>query len=438
MELTAISFEKYKAFPARESIEVRPLTILIGRNNSGKSVITRLPLLLARSLSEGAESPLELEFNGLDFGASFLDLIHNRIPHGAVGVGATFSSEGESIEFWAKVQHFDEYKLQVVTHFELKQMDKPMLTLSWIGKHPLKEENAYRIEETGQNCQASFRGLFPFSIQPVDNGQEPRSELQKQQMLIQQTRNNLAIAMEGITYLGPFREGPKRMYRFPGGQIRDVGVSGAKAPELLASDYLHRGGRLLDTVSSWFSEHLGGWPLDLAVQGALFSLVLRKPDEPSVEINIVDVGTGIAQILPIVVQRQFKSVTGEGGCIEIVEQPELHLHPSAHTVLADLYVEAAKQPGVRFIIETHSENFLLRIRRRVAEGKLNPNKVIIYWIDNKPGQRSRVQPIHVEADGEVDTWPIGVFSEDFEEARKIRLAQREVANEGTLCSGCSQ
>ncbi len=424
MELTAISFEKYKAFPERETIEIRPLTILIGRNNSGKSVITRLPLLIARALSDRAESPLELEFNGLDFGASFLDLIHNRLPHSAVGVGATFSSEGESIKFWAKVQHFYEYKLQVVTHFELKQMGKPKITLSWIGKNPLRQETAYRIEETGQNCQASFRGLFPFSIQPVDDSQEQRTGIQKQQALIQQIRNSLATAMEDITYLGPFREEPKRMYRFPGSQIRDVGFSGAKAPELLASDSLRRGGKVLDAVSNWFSENHGGWILDLDTQGALFSLVLRKPDEPSVEINIADVGTGIAQILPIVVQRQFKSVTGEGGCVEVVEQPELHLHPSAHTALADLFVDAAKQPGVRFIVETHSENFLLRIRRRVAEGKLNPDKVIIYWIDDKPGQGSRVQPIHVYEDGDVDMWPDGVFSEDFEEVRKIRLAQR--------------
>jgi len=424
MELTAISFEKYKAFPTRESIEVRPLTILIGRNNSGKSIITRLPLLIARALSDGAESPLELEFNGLDFGASFLDLIHNRFIHGAVGVGATFTSKDESIEFWAKVQRFEKRYFQIVTHFEFRQAEIPKVTLSWIGDDPLKEENAYRIEETGQKCQVSFRGLFPFSIRPVDNSQEQRTEIQEKQVLIRQARNSLATAMEDIIYLGPFREEPKRMYRFPGGQIRDVGFSGAKAPGLLASDSLHREGKVLDAVSDWFSKHLGGWSLDLATQGEVFSLVLRNPDNPSVEINIADVGTGIAQVLPIVVQRQFKSVTGEERYTEIVEQPELHLHPSAHTDLADLYVEAAKQPGVRFIVETHSENFLLRLRRRVAEGILEPNKVIIYWIDDKPGQGSRVQPIHVEAGGGVDMWPDGVFSEDFEEIREIRLAQR--------------
>jgi predicted ATP-dependent endonuclease of OLD family len=77
MTLTTLTFENYKSFRKRETIELRPLTILIGRNSSGKSVIARLPLLLAHSLSERAESPLDFEFSGLDFGTSFADMNTN-------------------------------------------------------------------------------------------------------------------------------------------------------------------------------------------------------------------------------------------------------------------------------------------------------------------------------------------------------------------------
>jgi len=78
MKLSNLSFENYKIFQKRESIEVKPLTILIGRNSSGKSVISRLPLLIAHALSERANIPIELEIEGLDFGASFVDLIYNH------------------------------------------------------------------------------------------------------------------------------------------------------------------------------------------------------------------------------------------------------------------------------------------------------------------------------------------------------------------------
>ena len=44
MELAAISLENYKTFPGRESILIRPLTVFVGRNSSGKSVLARSPL----------------------------------------------------------------------------------------------------------------------------------------------------------------------------------------------------------------------------------------------------------------------------------------------------------------------------------------------------------------------------------------------------------
>jgi predicted ATPase len=156
----------------------------------------------------------------------------------------------------------------------------------------------------------------------------------------------------------------------------------------------------------------------------MFSLIMRNPDNPSVAVNLVNVGAGIAQVLPIIVQRQFEAITGKMGNLEFVEQPELHLHPGANINLADLYIEAFKQSDARFIIETHSENFLLRIRRRIAEKSLAPSQVIVYWINDEPNLGERIQTIHIQKDGEVDKWPKGVFSEDFEEVRAILKAQR--------------
>lgn len=183
---------------------------------------------------------------------------------------------------------------------------------------------------------------------------------------------------------------------------------------------------MLKAIAEWYREHLGGWILDvdLDTNGTTFSLVLRKPDMPSVGINLVDVGTGLSQVLPVIAQRLFEQITGKQGSLEIVEHPELHLHPGAHGSLADLYIGALEVPGTRFIIETHSENFLLRIHRRIAEKTLLPEQVRIYWVDDSQGNGSRIVPIDVLPDGEVSTWPKGVFSEDFDELKAIRAAQR--------------
>jgi hypothetical protein len=238
---------------------------------------------------------------------------------------------------------------------------------------------------------------------------------------------NMAALLQTVTYLGPFRDAPQRSYRFPGGLPQNVGRFGATAPDLLAADAKRRGGAVLKAVAAWYHKNLGGWRLDVDMgsSGDTFSLVLRPPKGlPAAAVNLTDVGAGLSQVLPVVTQRLFEQVTGKRGSLEIIEQPELHLHPRAHGSLADLYITAVEVPGTRFLIETHSENFLLRVRRRIAEGTLAAEKVRIYWVDDNHGEGSRITPIEVLSDGEVSTWPPGIFSEDFEELKAIRAAQR--------------
>ncbi|NMO15472.1 AAA family ATPase [Pyxidicoccus fallax] len=434
MELTGLSFENYKAFPNWETLALRPLTILIGRNSSGKSAIARFPLLLAQALSERAQSPLDLDIRGVDFGGSFVDLIHNRTPHGAVGLGATFeSAHGERIELWAKVQHFSEFMMQVVDTFEVKKNGKPLLHFKRSEVDPQVEPALYGCKwgenETLLGVLLSFQGLWPIVHSRREEPEDSVYPVEQIAQLLAALLPGLRGAVERVGYLGPFRTPPVRQYRFPGGAPQSVGVSGYDAPALLGVDSLRKGGIVLKAVSEWYRDYLGGWILDISRSGDSFSLVLRNPDDPNVEVNLVDVGTGLSQVLPLVVQRLFETLTGKRGSIEIVEQPELHLHPGAHGDLADLYIEAAKHPGSRFLIETHSENFILRIRRRIAEGTLDVRRVGICWVDDKPRPDSQIVPITLYPNGDVSSWPRGVFAEDFDEVRAIRAAKREGGRE---------
>jgi hypothetical protein len=424
MKLTNLSYENYKTFSQRETIEIRPLTILIGRNSSGKSVIARLPLLLGTLLAN-LDNSLELDLNGLDFGLSFSDLVHNRIPHGKVGMGATVSFNGQTLTYEIDLQYFDEYRLVQISRF-LVTTDTLKMTLLWQGRNPLEETNSqiYQWVETQQLCQVSFRGFWPWEIRPLPT--DPPEACHQVQSVLQELNLLIAKGFKNVVYLGPFREEPQRFYRFPNTSVHNVGFRGRKTAELLGDDVLRHGGKVMAAVSRWFCEHLGGSPLDLIAQGEVFSLVLRKPDNPSVEINIVDVGAGISQVLPIVVQRQCELVRDKLSTFEIVEQPELHLHPGAHGEVADLYIEAIRKSQTHFLIETHSENFLLRVRRKIAEGLIDANQTICYWVNDnpKPGELF-LQPIYIDSLGDVDQWPNGVFSEDFEEVRQIRKAQQK-------------
>ena len=172
-------------------------------------------------------------------------------------------------------------------------------------------------------------------------------------------------------------------------------------------------------MRTWYArEDLGERRLDLEINGPTFEILLKKNDVP---IPLSDVGQGMHQVFPIVVQ-QYLPV--EAPRMEIFEEPESHLHPSAHAAIADLFWQGISNPDRQRLVETHSEVLLLRIRRAVAEGRIKPEDVALFWIDDEDEVSSEVKPLFVKPNGEVDDWPAEVFSEDYREVLAIRRAQR--------------
>ena len=102
-----------------------------------------------------------------------------------------------------------------------------------------------------------------------------------------------------------------------------------------------------------------------------------------------------------------------------VEEPESYLHASAHGAVGDLLIEASGHCPV--VAETHSENLLLRIRRRIAEGDLSPDAVALYFINDS----HEVSRIRIQEDGAVAAWPSGVFEYDVEESEAIVAARMD-------------
>jgi predicted ATPase len=92
----------------------------------------------------------------------------------------------------------------------------------------------------------------------------------------------------------------------------------------------------------------------------------RTPDSP--EVAFTDIGFGVSQVLPVITLCYYVPERS----ILILEQPEIHLHPTVQMALADAIIDAVKTRSIQVIIESHSEHFLLRLQRRIAEGVLSP------------------------------------------------------------------
>ena len=99
-----------------------------------------------------------------------------------------------------------------------------------------------------------------------------------------------------------------------------------------------------------------------------------------------------------------------------MEQPELHLHPSAQAGLADVIIDAihAKENyesrGIQLLIETHSEHFLRRLQRRMAEGVLKYDEFSAYFANNDQFP-ARLEELRVDIFGNIENWPPNFFGD---------------------------
>ena len=221
----------------------------------------------------------------------------------------------------------------------------------------------------------------------------------------------LETALENIYPMGPFRRPPERWYIFTGTNPHDVGYRGDLLPDLL-----FRRPEIVEEANQWLDRLEIGYHIKVQSVGErsrdLFEVRLvdrRRGNE--VDVALSDVGFGISQILPFIVQ----SLAGEKQIITI-EQPEVHIHPRLQADLGDLLAAAIQDPrNHRYIVETHSEHLVLRMQRLVREGNITPADVSVLYVSRGP-EGSRVERLRLDDDGDfIDDWPGGFFPERLRE-----------------------
>jgi hypothetical protein len=417
--LTSLAFSSFRCFKDRQLLELKPVTLVLGKNNSGKSAFTRAAMVFNTGFSEGGlvpqRAPLNLDRLGPDSVGAFTDLVYRHSPHGGVSLHLEFD-DSTVRSVGAQVQNIDGARLQIVSKVEVV-LSTGTLRLEWT-----QEKNIYRQRWTGGDGQehvllgpVEFDGLVPRRFPEFVVNTYPTSAVHLAQAC--------AEAFGRIGYLSPFRDRPKREHYLPGGEPASLGDQGQYLSAILANDHVRREGRVRRRINELMQEVLPDWQLDEVPDGRLFSTVLRSRSDPHLSVNVADAGSGVTQILPMLAQQAIDELAGSPSPgLQIIEEPELHLHPAAHAQLADLYLRAAKSTGKRFLIETHSEALLLRLRRRIAENVVTPADVGIYFVHHD-GRSARAEQITVDEAGRLSSWPAGVFTEDFDEVRALTAAQ---------------
>ncbi|MSO77608.1 MAG: DUF3696 domain-containing protein [Alphaproteobacteria bacterium] len=253
--------------------------------------------------------------------------------------------------------------------------------------------------------------------------------------------SDLEVAFENqidnVFYLGPLRVYPQRDYLWSRSRPRDVGLRGEQTIDaiLAATEAGEKRIRVRKAPLRPFQEMIAYWLQEMGLIHS-FEVAEIAPGsnrwQASAQVRkggshalLPDVGFGVSQVLPVVTLLQY---VPEGATV-ILERPEIHLHPLAPAHLADVILNAAERRNLQIIVESHSEHLLLRLQRRVAEGKFSNDDLKLYFCD-APNGTSRLERLDVDLFGNIDNWPEHFMGDAFGEAvaaERTRLQQRSAA-----------
>lgn len=398
--------DNYKAFPTLE-IELEKMNLVIGKNGSGKSSILRLAPLIIESIRKEI---LDINPKGLSIGGSISDLLFRNDVFSELSLGLEFVTDEKVYAFKTSVAYDrDERKINVVKFVFTDNEGEIELNKDYttIGNHYINSQN--------EKTTVDFKGLLP-DIKSL----EDKNHVERLQVL---SLLKNYFNSQYVNYLGPFRSRASRVYPVVDTYDNDTGINGENSPYIIYNHSNNPNFDFLEEINSWTKINMEGAKINIRKEEYSFSIYI---DKNKISSNIVDHGVGFSQILPLITSRFTRKKFGIKG-IEIVEQPELHLHPSMCGSIVDLYTDIVKEDGNLCVLETHSKETILRLRRRIAESKddlISSNVQLIYVDQDKDG--SYIDYINILDDGSLSWWPQGVFEEAYEEI----IAIEEINNAG--------
>lgn len=449
--LTELQIKNFKAWKDTGAVRLAPLTVIFGTNSSGKSSLGHL-LLAARQTVQLADRKRALHLgddtSSIDLG-TFADCLHGHDLHQKLEFAIRWRLEGRMTVKNA---------LDTREVFRGSEMRLRSVLVADKQEQPVTEQFEYELLE-GESVELHVRHTAkaldckPLRLVHAQGRKWPVEAPEKfyrfadRTLLRYQNADFLADfalhterMLEQVFFLGPLRMPPQRVYQWSGDTQPDVGARGQFAiPALLAATAQDRKlNRGYKQKTYRFDEFIARWLKDLGVidsfvvqtvaKGRKEYEVLVKTHPNAHEVGLTDVGFGVSQVLPALVQAFY----APAGSTIWMEQPEIHLHPMAQSNLADVFISAVQSyengapRNTQLIIETHSEHFLNRLQRRVAEGVISERDVAIYFVNRTRGAAD-LQALRLNIFGEIDNWPENFFGDEMGEiaARTTAALRRQ-------------
>lgn len=459
--LKKLRIRNFKGWKDTESIRMAPISLFFGANSSGKSSIGQFLMMLKQTVESpdrkavfypgGKNSAVQL--------GSYQEMVFHRDPENKISFEYDWTlptaikfkdpNSGQffgynQVEFNAEVGlgNKDQHTLVVDKfQYELKEGDATSLSVGMERKVESKSE--YKVEAEIFALKRN-KGRVWYPGAPVRFYGFPDEVVAYHQNadFVQDLNLQHEKLFRSICYLGPLRTKTERLYSWTGMEPESVGYSGESTVAAILAARNRK-------ISMGYKKTAKPFEQIIAMKLKEMSLIEEFKVNPISEqrqeyevkvrtkgskdwVDLPDVGFGISQVLPVLVQCFYAPANS----IIIMEQPEIHLHPNAQSALADVMIDVinSRENGndrdIQLVIETHSEHFLRRLQRRIAEDAVSQKKVSAYFA-NVSRTPAKLEPLQIDIFGSIQNWPesffgdeMGDITEQAKAAMKKRMGQK--------------
>jgi energy-coupling factor transporter ATP-binding protein EcfA2 len=400
--------ENVRSFAGKHQIPLSRLTLLVGENSSGKTTC----LASLSAIFGSAGFPVRPAFNEPPFDLGGYDTIatykggrSGRAKHFSLGYVADAYGPGGPVEVNAT---YTSSLGQVTLKSLLLKRDGSSVSLALDGNRvtgrlvlakeghvdsadiPIDTELVEgRLLLSGHLGYAIYEALGPQKLK--------REQMESFTRLVDNLPRYQTVAV------APVRTKPRRTYdpisdefKPEGDHIPLVLARGLGATaSVKAREQLREALTTFGEASGLFTEvkvkSLGKNPSDP------FQILVAVSGRP---FNLADVGYGISQSLPVIVE----STIGGDARLMLLQQPEVHLHPKAQAALGSFFARLVAAQGRTFVIETHSDHLIDRVRQEVARGTLAPELVTLLFFERKHGE-TKVYSLLLDRHGNITNAP---------------------------------
>lgn len=409
-----LKISNFRIFDDEVTIKFRPITVLIGRNNAGKSSVIKFLLMLKQSIDSGSTEYLNPDGSFVNFG--LFEQLKNS------------TTDKEYLTFFLEMYGDNRDSLALSSYLENYCQDLGPVNideLTFVSSATIRYPNRHY---TNDNSKAEF-GVF-FDNLPIEELNLMESigntnYLDYSEDVIKYLEQNIKysstsldsileiedihriaahfacmkkfkIGIQSLRHLYPVKSEFGNKVTGSPPKSRDVGQKGEYALQHLKNIY-DEGGTTREIVEKYLDSVTSICNLKFSNSTSTIIETFATNKETEAESLVGQFGFGVSQCIPIFVQG---AIMPENTSM-MIEQPEAQIHPTAQLELGSYFAELWNKRRVGSIIETHSRNILLRLRRLIAAGELEPSDVSVVYFDIE-NHKPLIKNLEIDSDGDLE------------------------------------